>query len=433
MTPTTWLATGALAELSRAARRVIVDRATSGDNDTARSVASIIARVRRDGDAALKAFAREFEGVALNSLEVPRTQWEVARKRIDDGVRTALEQAAERIADVHRAFVPTAVSFTTRDGVVITRRADALERAGVYAPGGRAAYPSSLLMGAVTARVAGVREIIVCSPPATAAVPSDIVLAAAAIAGAHRVFAVGGAGAIAAMAYGTETVPRVDRIAGPGNAFVAEAKRQVAADVAIDSPAGPSELLVIADEDSDPELVAREVLAQAEHDPHAAIVVLCLSKRWSGMCARAIDAQLADEPRRDIIADALASRGALLVTRDLDEALTFANEYAPEHLLLTVRSTDELTRRVRNAGTVFLGNAASVSFGDYMTGANHVLPTGGCAHTYSGLSTQDFFRWTTFQRIDRAAALKLASHTAILADAEGLPAHARAARHWSSE
>jgi histidinol dehydrogenase len=286
-------------------------------------------------------------------------------------------------------------------------------------------------MGAVPARVAGVGEIVLCSPPGRAGRPSDVVLAAAALGGVSRVFALGGAGAVAAMAYGTESVPRVDRIVGPGNAYVAEAKLQVATVVAIDSPAGPSELLVLADESADPVLVARELLAQAEHDPLAAVVAVTASARAAEAIRAALAELLPVQPRRSICAAALARQGAVLWADSLDDAIAFANAYAPEHLLLVLRELDAALARVRNAGTVFVGAAASVAFGDYMTGANHVLPTGGLARSYSGLSTLDFVRWTTYQRVSPAAAARLASDVGAFADAEGLPGHAMAARAWA--
>jgi histidinol dehydrogenase len=286
-------------------------------------------------------------------------------------------------------------------------------------------------MGVVPARVAGVRDIIVCSPPGRDdARPSRVVLAAAAIGGATRVFAVGGAGAVAAMAYGTESVPHVDRIVGPGNAYVAEAKLQVSSAVAIDSPAGPSELLVLVDAAADPALVARELLAQAEHDPLAAVVAVATSAQTAHAIVDALAELLQAQPRGAICAAALAGQGAVLSTASLDEAIAFANAYAPEHLLLVVADPDAALARARNAGTVFVGASASVAFGDYMTGANHVLPTGGLARSYSGLSTLDFVRWTTYQRVSPQAAARLAGDVGIFADAEGLPGHAMAARAW---
>jgi histidinol dehydrogenase len=332
---------------------------------------------------------------------------------------------------VHRAFLPIAQETQSEPGVIVGRRPDPLGRVGVYAPGGRAAYPSSVLMGTVPARVAGVGEVIVCSPPSReTGQPSEVVLAAAALAGADRVFALGGAGAIAALAYGTETVPRVDRIVGPGNAYVAEAKIQVSSAVAIDSPAGPSELLVLCDDSADPALVARELLAQAEHDPLAAVVAVTTSEECAHAIVRQLALQIATQPRAEIIATALAAQGAVLWSDSMNASIAFANAYAPEHLLLIVTDADRALAQLRNAGTVFVGASASVAFGDYMTGANHVLPTGGLARSYSGLSTLDFVRWTTYQRVTPAAAARLAADVGMFADAEGLPGHATAARAW---
>jgi histidinol dehydrogenase len=409
----------------------LLDRSTTSDTSVRERSAEIIARVRAEGDDALHAIAEELDGVALESLEVPREAWNAALTALAPPLRAAMERSAENIRRVHAAFLPVAQEIESEPGVIVGRRPDPLGRVGVYAPGGRAAYPSSVLMGVIPARVAGVGEIIVCSPPdRVTGRPSDVVLAAAALAGADRVFSLGGAGAIAALAYGTETVPRVDRIVGPGNAYVAEAKLQVANTVAIDSPAGPSELLVIADESADPELVAREMLAQAEHDPLAAVVALMPSEENANAVIRAIARQLTDHPRATIAAAALQGRGAVLWATSRQEAIAFSNAYAPEHLLLVISNPDDVLGGLRNAGTIFVGAYASVAFGDYMTGANHVLPTGGLARSYSGLSTLDFVRWTTYQRVTRAAAARLADDVGVFADAEGLGGHALAARAW---
>ncbi len=316
-------------------------------------------------------------------------------------------------------------------GIVVGRRPDALTRVGAYAPGGRAAYASSVLMCAIPARVAGVEEIVVCSPPAKNGVPSAIVLAACAIAKVDRVFSVGGAGAIAAMAFGTETIPAVNKIVGPGNAYVAEAKAQVSRFVGIDSPAGPSELLVICDESSDPDTVAAEVLAQAEHDPDACVVIVALSESYADRVASAVAAAIATIERASIARDALKANGALLVARDAAEALEFSSDYAPEHLLLAAVDAPRLAAVARNSGCVFIGESSSVVFGDYISGGNHVLPTAGAARSYSGLGPLDFVRWTSYQRISRDAAESLALDTARLAEAEGLGAHSAAARRWS--
>lgn len=432
MTAVSLAVTGTLASLDASRRRLLLERSTDQDAAVRERTAAIIAGVRRDGDAALRRLGQTYDGVTLDALAVPRAEWRRALDGLDRAVRRALERSADRIAQAHAAFRPTPQEFETPDGVIIGRRPDPLQRVGVYAPGGRATYPSSLLMGAVPARVAGVDEVIVCSPPAPTGMPSPVLLAAAELAEADGVFRIGGAGAVAAMAFGTESVPRVDRIVGPGNAYVAEAKRQVAGLVAIDSPAGPSELLVIADEGAKADVIAREMLAQAEHDARAAVVAVTTSRRGAAAIVRALGQQLSGQPREATIAEALATRGAVLEARDLDEAIAFAAEYAAEHVFVCTREAEQVAARLRNSGTILVGETSSVAFGDYLTGANHVLPTGGLARAYSGLSTSDFVRWTTWQRVPPRAAAVLAGDVGVLADAEGLPAHAAAARQWAT-
>ena len=425
-------ASGGAPARGTAAWRTLFDRSTSADAGIRNRTAAIIAQVRQRGDTALRELALEFDGVALGSLEVPRRRWRTALDSLDPALRRALDRAAANIYAVHEAFRPLEQTFLTADGVAISRRPDPLACVGVYAPGGRASYPSSLLMGVVPARVAGVREVIVCSPPGRDGLPAPVLLATAELANADRVFAVGGAGAIAAMAWGTESIPRVDRVVGPGNAYVAEAKLQAAGVVAIDAPAGPSELLLIADDSANPLVLACEMLAQAEHDPLAAVVLVCTSRK----AARAVKTELArrvpGEPRAATIRDAFAARGGIITLGSIEKALAFAGAYAAEHVLVCCRDARSVAARVRNAGTIFVGAAGSVAFGDYMTGANHVLPTGGLARGYSGLSTESFCRWTTTQRISRAAAKSMADDVGVLAAAEALPAHAAAARQWGS-
>jgi histidinol dehydrogenase len=334
----------------------------------------IVRRVRAEGDRALREMAAAFDGVALETLEVSHAVRRKALAGIDVWLRAALERAARNIALFHSAAPPRAVEMETEPGVTVGRRPDPLRRVGIYAPGGRAAYASSVLMASVPARVAGVPELIVCSPPQKDGYPAAIVLAACELAGVDRVFAVGGAGAIAAMAYGTESVPAVDRIVGPGNAYVAEAKLQVSRDLGIDSPAGPSELLVICDANCDAETIAREVIAQAEHDADACIVVVALDDGIASAVAAAIDTRMPTVARVDIVRAALERNGAILRADSIDQAVEFAVEYAPEHLLLAVKDAGAVLGDVRNAGCVFVGESSSVVFGDYITGGNHVLP-----------------------------------------------------------
>jgi histidinol dehydrogenase len=415
-------------QLSDADRALLFDRSTALNGEVRRATADLIEQVRSRGDDALRQLAWRFDGVVLKCVEVPVAARRSAFERTAPELRRAMERAARNIAAVHSAAMPTSSCVEPEHGLTIMRRPDPLARVGVYAPGGRATYPSSVLMSAVPARVAGVDEVILCSPPTTSGLPSDGVLAAAEIAGVDRVFAIGGAGAIAAMAFGTRSVPRVDRVVGPGNAFVAEAKLQLCGVVGVDLPAGPSELCVIADASADPSTVAMELLAQAEHDPFACVVAIAIGDGVAADVAAAIDELLPSQPRREIIGTALGTRGAILAARNASQAVLFANQYAAEHVLLAVTDAGALVPLLRNAGTIFVGERTSVAFGDYMTGANHVLPTGGLARSYSGLSVADFFRWTTIQTATPFAAGALADDVARFAEAEALPGHAMAAR-----
>ncbi len=419
---------GPLGSLSPGARAALLRREPGDTRHQALRVAAIVDRVRRFGDSALLEMARELDGVSLGSLEVPRSRWQDALDSLDLGVRRALERAARNIRIFHEAQTPTDIEIETEPGVRVGRKAVPLDTVGVYAPGGRAAYPSSVLMGVVPARAAGVETIVVCSPPGPDGEPNPAVLAACALVGASRVFATGGAGAVAAMAYGTESVPRCAAVVGPGNRWVTEAKRQVAGEVRIDSPAGPSEVLVVADDGASPELVAAELVAQAEHDPDAAVVCVGTSAAFLEEVRGALAGQVAVAPRREVIEVALASRGALLLAADLDEALAFADDFAAEHLALHTADPRRDAERVRTAGTVFLGQASAVAFGDYATGANHVLPTAGLARSFSGLSVLHFLRFYTYQELTPEAARDLAEPVALLAGAEGLPGHAASVR-----
>ena len=424
---------GSLAALGA---EVLATRSTApAELDAARrqAVADLFEQVRRDGDAALRAMAIRFDQVTLDSLEVPRTRIEAALARTSPELHEALEHAAANLRRAHQAQLPVEVRVEVAPGIVVGRRPDALARVGVYAPGGRAAYPSSVLMAAVPAIVAGVGEIVLCSPPEPGGdgAPSDRVLAAAAIAGVHRVFALGGAGAIAAMAFGTESVPAVDRIVGPGNAWVTEAKRQIAGRVPIDAPAGPSEVLVLADAAADPAAVARELVAQAEHDPQACVLAVLIGLAPDALLL-ALGELVERAPRSAIVRSALAASGGWLSTDSLDAAIEFANAYAAEHLSLMLRDPAAALGRTRNAGAVFLGASSCVAFGDYASGGNHVLPTSGAARAWSGLSVLEFLRWTSWQQISPQGAATLAGTTALLAQAEGLPAHAEAALAWKA-
>ncbi|MDT8341063.1 MAG: histidinol dehydrogenase [Longimicrobiales bacterium] len=420
---------GPLGDVPAALMKRLLSRAPADVRKVRDATRTILDLVREQGDGALKEFARKFDGVALTELEVPREDWERSLAELEPGVRAGLERAARNIEAFHRAQIPDEVVLEVEPGVRLGRRFVPLGAVGVYAPGGRAAYPSSVLMGAVPARAVGVREVVVCSPPGPDGLPSPVVMAAAAVAGATRLFAVGGAGAVGAMAYGTRSIPRCHAIVGPGNRWVLEAKRQVAGEVLIDSPAGPSEVLVLSEAGAArAELLASELVAQAEHDPDAAVVFVTPSPEQLEAVHAALAVQVARTPRREVVEAALATSGALLLAPDRDAMLDFAERYAAEHLSLCTIDPRRDLERLRTAGTVFLGEAATVAFGDYMTGANHVLPTAGTARSFSGLSALNFMRSYTWQEISPTGAARLAEPVAILAEAEGLPAHAAAAR-----
>lgn len=427
MSGLTLFARGPIEALADEAVDALMQRSPTADSGLTDAVAGLMTDVRERGDAALIEMAQRFDGVVLDVIEVPRSAWNESLDGLDPSVRSALERAAGNIRRFHEAQMPAEVTLDVEPGVRITRAWTPLARVGVYAPGGRAAYPSSVLMGVVPAKAAGVDEVVVCSPPGPSGHPPTEVMAACAIGGADRLFALGGAGAIAALAFGTESVPAVDGIVGPGARWANEAKRQVAGDVVIDSPAGPSEVLVLADASADARLVAREVLAQAEHDPDAACVVVTTSAALAADIEAAISELIAEAPRAEIILEALATSGAVLVASSTESAIDFTNRYAPEHLSVMTEDAAADARRVRTAGTTFVGPAASVAFGDYMTGANHVLPTAGRAHSFSGLSIMNYLRSYTIQEIDADGAASMCGDVATLAVAEGLPAHAAAA------
>jgi len=421
-------ARGPLSGLSPAERRHLLDRTPPDEPTLVEGVRTILSDVRARGDEALLEMAERFDGVRLERLEVSRSRLGAALASLPADVRRALERAARNIRLFHEAQLPADVVVDVEPGVRVSRRWAPLGTVGVYAPGGRAAYPSSVLMGAVPARAAGVGNVVVCSPPGPSGGPPDEVLAACAIAGADRVFALGGAGAVAALTFGTGSIPAVDAVVGPGNRWVTEAKRQVAGQVLIGSPAGPSEVLVLTDGTTDPRLAAHELLAQAEHDPDAACVLVSTSPVVADAVEEALAGLLSRAPRGAIAQAALASSGAVLVASTLDEAVDFADRYAPEHLAVMTADASLVAAQISTAGTSFVGAWASVAHGDYLTGANHVLPTAGRARSFSGLSVQHYLRSYTVQEIDASGAMALADDVALLAAAEGLPAHGDAAR-----
>ena len=421
------LACGRISELDAIILARLLDRDPGNNTGLAASVAGIISDVRSRGDEALQEMAMRFDQVALDEFEIPQDRWVEAKAALDPRVNKALERAAENIWRFHEAQIPEELTLEVEPGGQLTRAWQTLGKAGVYAPGGQAAYPSSVLMGVVPAKAAQVGEVVVCSPPDATGMPASGVLAACAIGHADRLFAVGGAGAIAALTYGTETIPSTDTVVGPGNRWVTEAKRQVAGDILIDTPAGPSEVLVLADSTADPYFVALELLAQAEHDADTSCVLVTTSEHIAKETEAALSELLEKTPRSETCRQALKNGGAILRAGTFNEALTFTENYAPEHLSLMTQDPAAHAKQIRAVGTVFFGSGASVAFGDYITGANHVLPTAGRARSFSGLSAQHFLRSYTIQEIDTEGARSMAADLAVLAEEEGLPAHAAAA------
>ena len=393
------------------------------------AVAAIIADVRLRGDAAVLDYTERFDGIRATrvaDLEIDAKAMRAAHDALPAAERNALETAAARIRAFHERQRNPGFEIASDDGTRIGQRVTPIDRAGLYVPGGKAAYPSSVLMNAIPARVAGVEDIVMVVPT-PGGVRSPLVLAAAHVAGVTRAFTIGGAQAIAALAYGTATIPAVDKICGPGNAYVAAAKRRVFGAVGIDMVAGASEVVVIADETANPDWVAIDLFAQAEHDELAQAILLSPDPRLIERVAASAERLLAEMPRAAIIAASLGARGALIRTRDLQQACEIADRIAPEHLELAVRDADALLPKLRHAGAIFVGHYASEALGDYCAGPNHVLPTGRTARFSSPLGVYDFEKRTSVLRIARPTAQALAPVAAALATGEGLAAHARSA------
>jgi len=400
-----------------------------------RATAEILDAVQRRGDAALLEFTARFDRWSPRSaadLEVPLAAARDALAVLPAAERGALETAASRIRRYHERQVQPSWRVDEGDGTVLGQQVTPLDRVGIYVPGGKAAYPSSVMMGAVAAKVAGVGELVMVTPTPDGAMNGPV-LAAAALAGVDRIFRVGGAQAIGALAFGTATIPSVDKIVGPGNAYVAAAKRRVFGRVGIDMVAGPSEVLVIADSSARPDWVAMDLFSQAEHDEIAQAILLTADAGLLEAVAQSMRRQLGEMPRRPIIEASLAARGALILVRDLDEACEIANRVAPEHLELAVADPEALLPRIRHAGAIFLGHYASESLGDYCAGPNHVLPTSRTARFSSPLGVYDFQKRSSLIAVSRQGAATLGKVAATLARAEGLEAHARSAEWRTRE
>ena len=411
--------------------RALLAYAQADDAAVERVTQAILADVRARGDAAVLEYTARFDGVTARSVEdlrIPVERTHAALAALPVAQRDALEAAAARIRAYHQRQVATSWRYTEADGTELGQNVTPLDRAGLYVPGGKAAYPSSLLMNAIPAKVAGVAELVMVSPAPGGQV-NPLVLAAAAIAGVDVIYTIGGAQAVAALAYGTATIAQVDKIVGPGNAYVAAAKRRVFGTVGIDMIAGPSEILVIADGSTDPDWVAMDLFSQAEHDEIAQAILLCPDAGYLDRVAASADRLITGMPRRAIIEKSMSGRGAMIRTRDLAEACAIANDIAPEHLELSVADPEALIALIRHAGAIFMGAYSSESLGDYCAGPNHVLPTSRTARFSSPLGVYDFQKRSSIIKVSREGAATLGRIAAELAHGEGLTAHARAAEY----
>ncbi|MBO5870934.1 MAG: histidinol dehydrogenase [Clostridia bacterium] len=404
----------------------IFDRSSS-TVDVSDIVRGIIENVRTNGDAALREYSAKFDKVELTNFEVESNLMKEAYDRTDAEFKAVLDEAAENIREYHSAQTREGYEINRKNGVKIGRKVLPLQRVALYVPGGTAAYPSSVLMNCIPAKIAGVDEIIMTTPPSADGSIRDDILAAAYVAGVDRLFSLGGAQAVAALAYGTETVPKVDKIVGPGNAFVAEAKRQVYGIVDIDMIAGPSEILIIADDSCAPEIVAADMLSQAEHDKNATAVLITDSSKLAEETAVELERQLELLPRKDIARPSIDNNGKIIITENILKAIEISNRLAPEHLEINTKDAFELLPLVRNAGSVFLGSNCPEAVGDYFSGTNHVLPTSGTARFASALSVDDFIKTIEYTYYPREAMLNDADKIAMFASREGLDAHARSA------
>ncbi|MDH4458694.1 MAG: histidinol dehydrogenase [Nevskia sp.] len=408
----------------------LLDRAPEADPKVTAVVADIIAAIRARGDDALVEYTNRFDRRSIASaaeLEIPKAAREAAWQSLDPKLKAALEAAAERIRAYAQRQKLEGWEFTDADGNRLGQKVTPMDRAGLYVPGGKAAYPSSVLMNAIPAKVAGVGELVMVVPAGDGVV-NPVVLGAAHLAGVDRVFTIGGAQAVAALAYGTQTIPAVDKIVGPGNSYVAAAKRLVFGKVGIDSIAGPSEIVVIADGQTDPRWIAMDLFSQAEHDEVAQSILIAPDAAYLDAVFAAMNARLAELPRADIVRQSIAGRGALILVRDLAEAAEVSNRIAPEHLELSVADPRRLLESIQHAGAVFLGRYTPEAFGDYCAGPNHVLPTSRAARFSNPLGVYEFQKRSSLIEISPNGAKRLADIAGTIADAEGLQAHAASAR-----
>ena len=395
--------------------------------DVSDVVAGIVADVRARGDAALLEYTERFDHAALRSLQVSKEEFDEAMALVDPRMQAVLKKAAASIRAFHNEQRRSGFILNDRKGVVMGQKVLPLERVGIYVPGGTATYPSTVLMDSIPAKIAGVKELMITTPPGRDGKVNPVILAAARIAGVDRVFKVGGAQAVAALAYGTESIPKADKIVGPGNAFVTEAKRQIFGVAAIDMIAGPSEILIVADAKTDPAYAAADLLSQAEHDKNASAVLITDSEALARQVQAELEKQLALLPREGIARASIEARGKIIITRDIESAIATANRLAPEHLELSLDQPFDYLDAVQNAGSVFLGRSCPEALGDYMAGPNHTLPTAGTARFSSPLSVDDFVKKIQYTYFSAEAFRDVAPDVAFFARQEGLEAHARSA------
>lgn len=395
--------------------------------DVSGAVSDIIKNVREKGDIAVQDYCLKFDGVQLESLEVTEEERKSALESVEPEFIEILKEAAENIWNYHSRQIKSSYIISDKDGIVLGQKVMPLERVGLYVPGGTASYPSTVLMNCIPAKIAGVCEIIMTTPTDKKGNLNPNIIAAAEIAGVDRIFKCGGAHAIAALAYGTESVPKVDKIVGPGNIYVAEAKRQVFGIVAIDMIAGPSEILVIADGKSDPVVLAADLLSQAEHDKLASAVLVTDSEELAKKVAEEIDSQLMMLPREEIARASIENNGKIIITKNIEDAIDISNSIAPEHLELCVDEPFQYLNRIKNAGSIFLGRNCPEPLGDYFAGTNHTLPTSGTARFSSPLSVDDFIKKSSYMYYTKEALSAVGEKIAYFAEKEGLHAHARSA------
>ena len=400
-----------------------IKRSEQDVNNVLDTVSEILNNVKKNGDAALKSYTEKFDGVLIDDLKVTDDEIKEAYDSLDETLLIALKQAAANIEKFHKKQIPKDWEMEVNPGIKAGQIVRAINSAGCYIPGGRAAYPSSILMTVIPAKIAGVDKVVCVTPPQKDGKILDAILVAADIAGADEIYKVGGAQAIAALAYGTESVPKVEKIVGPGNIFVTAAKKLVYGQVDIEFPAGPSEVLILADESAEPEFLATDILAQAEHDPNASCFLVTDSQDLAEKTNEFVLKLTEISPRREIIEESLSKSGKIIITDTFDEAVYVTNEYAPEHLIITTKDDDKTLGKIKNAGSIFLGAYSPVAAGDYGSGTNHVLPTGGGAKMYSGLSTESFIKKPTVQRITKEGLAELAKTSVPIAEYEGFFAH----------